>query len=190
MVDRMHKGTAAALAGPLAAPGQVIIAAAAVPEGVDLGVQQLARNAAFHQLFGAVDGGQAAALGNHLQLVAGAPGGFNHLITFLQRGGHRLFYHNMAAMLQRVDGDFLVGIRWGHDRYDVAAGLCNGLLVIGVGFGIQIGVVDGLLGRFLMAGHDAHDLGAAVQPLKCINVGAANRAGANQQYFVHKCCLL
>ena len=45
-------------------------------------------------------------------------------------------------------------------------------------------------GGFLMAGYDAHDLGAAVQPLKCINVGAANRAGANQQYFVHKCCLL
>ena len=45
-------------------------------------------------------------------------------------------------------------------------------------------------GGFLMAGHDAHDLGAAVQPFKRINVGAADGTGADQQYFVHRCCLL
>ena len=186
----MHKGAAAALAGPLTTPGKVIIAAAAIPERVDLGIQQLAGDAALNQPFGAVDGGQAAALCYNFQLIAGALGDLDHLVALLQGGGHRLFDHDMAAMLQRIDRDLLVGIRRGHDRYDIAAGIRNGLLVVGVGFGVQTGIVDGFLGGFLMAGHDAHDLGAAVQPFKSINVGAADGTGADQQYFVHRCCLL
>ena len=190
VVHCMHKGAAAALAGPLAAPGKVVIAAATIPERVDLGVQQLAGDAALDQPFGAVDRGQAAALCYNFQLIAGALGGLDHLVALLQRGGHRLFDHDMAAVLQRVDCDLFVGIRRGHDRYDITAGIRNGLLVVGVGFGVQTGIVDGFLGGFLMAGHDAHDLGAAVQPFKRVNVGAADGTGADQQYFVHRCCLL